>query len=277
MVEAPRIRIIYEKIRSTKGQTIVKASGSSYKKIAVDLLGYTIRKLWHTGKYIYIHLVKDNYPSLVVRTHMMMYGKIIINNESEVNPKLRPFMVWELSNGTILAWYLTQIKILDPNCATDQIKSNYTICSSKQNIEDSIRMMKYDISNKAFDVDLFIEHIHDGIKKYPDDIIVDFLLNQEYFPGVGNILQQEVLYRCKILPTKTLFEIDQGKIVCLVNELRRLVNDLYQSYLDKLQQKTYKPILQIYHKKHCPVGHKTITKYLGYHIRRTTWCPICQK
>ena len=32
MVEAPRIRIIYEKIAKIKGKIIVDASGSSYEK-----------------------------------------------------------------------------------------------------------------------------------------------------------------------------------------------------------------------------------------------------
>ena len=276
MVEAPRIRIIYDKIRFTKNKTIMKASGASYKKVGINLEGYLIRKWWFAGKYIYFMTSKEGAPTYIVRTHMMMYGKITINEDPIVNPKLTPFLVLELDDGTILKWYLSQIKFLDPNCETDLIKSNYTTCSSKQSILDSIQMSKYDISNKNYNEEEHMKHLLEGMNKFKDQIIMDFLLDQKYFPGVGNILQQEVLYRCKILPTKKLVDISVEMIHCLVKELRNVINLLYQSYLDKLEDKPHQPIFQIYHKGYCPLGHKTITKYLGYHNRRTTWCPICQ-
>ncbi|XWV26314.1 formamidopyrimidine-DNA glycosylase [Tupanvirus soda lake] len=276
MVEAPRIRILYEKIKHTKNKKIIRASGASYKKININLEGYTIRKWWFAGKYMYTHVIKNDFPEYVIRTHMMMYGKIIINNEREVNPKLIPFLILELDDGTILTWYLTQIKILDPNCTDDQLKSNYNVCSSRKNVIDSIKMMKYDVSNAAYNKTLHMKHLLKSQQKHPDDIVTDFLLNQAYFPGVGNILQQEVLYRCKTLPTKKLLEIDKKIIMCFVDELKVLLDQLYQSYKRKLHGLPHEPILQVYHKGYCPLGHKTVTKIMGYHKRRTTWCPVCQ-
>ncbi len=276
MVEAPRIRITYEKIKFTKHKKIVNASGASYKKFGVDLTGYTIIKWWYAGKYIFMHVTKENFIAYVIRTHMMMYGKIIVNNEAIINPKLVPFMYLELNDGTILTWYLSQIKLLDPNCTNDKIKSNYAICSSKKIIDNSIKMMKFDISNKIYDYELHIKHLIKGMSKHSDDIITDFLLDQKYFPGVGNILQQEALYRCGILPTKKLSRINNDMLYCIVTQLKNVTNQLYQSYLDKLSNRSHQPIFQIYHKGYCPLNHKTTTKYLGYHQRRTTWCDQCQ-
>jgi formamidopyrimidine-DNA glycosylase len=276
MVEAPRIRILYENIKFTKNKIITRASGATYKKFNLDLVGYKIRKWWFVGKYIFTHIIKENFPTYVIRTHMMMYGKIVINNNQVVNPKLVPFMFLELDDNTTLTWYLTQIRLLDPYCLNDQIRSNYTTCSSKEIIDNSIVMMKYDISNRAYNYDTHIKHLKCGLKKHPNDIVVDFLLDQKYFPGIGNILQQEALYRCRIFPTKLLSKIDNDMLKCLIQELKNVINQLYQSYLDKISDKPHQPILQIYHKSLCPLGHKTITKYLGYHNRRTTYCPICQ-
>jgi len=280
MVEAPRIRIIYEKINFTKNKKIIAASGPTYKKIGVDMVGYTIRKWWFAGKYIYTYIIKKTSPSYVIRTHMLMYGKILLN-EKPFNPKLKPFLVLELSDGNTLSWYLSQIKLLDPKCTIDEIKSNYTsensnICSSKQAINDSIIMMQYDVSNKAFNLNKYMPYLESGIKLHHNDIMVDFLLNQKYFPGVGNILQQEALYRCRILPITKVSNIQFDQLNCLVTELKNVIQLLYKSYLDKLENKPRQPILQIYHKKYCPLGHKTETKYLGFRHRRTTWCPICQ-
>ena len=137
-------------------------------------------------------------------------------------------------------------------------------------------MMQYDISNKKFSMDSMLDHIKDNFGKIENDILVDLLLNQEFFPGVGNILQQEALYRCKYLPTKNVNNIGMNGIICLINTLKNVIDQLYQSYLDKEAGRPHVPIFQIYHKSYCPLGHKTITKYLGYHNRRTTWCPVCQ-
>ena len=102
------------------------------------------------------------------------------------------------------------------------------------------------------------------------------LLDQELFPGIGNILQQEALYRCRVLPLSLLRDIKLSTIDCLIDSLKNVIDALYESYLLKKEGLPRGPILQIYHKSKCPLGHKTITKYIGYHNRRTTWCPICQ-
>lgn len=277
MVEAPRIRILYENVRHITNKKIVKAYGSSYKKIGINLEGYFIKKWWYAGKYIYVWLTKPGSNDYVIRTHTMMYGKIIVVNQQTPSPKLKPFLVLELDDGTVLQWYLAQIKILDPNCSDDLVKSNYAECSSMESISHSMQMAVYDISNDAFNMDTLVAHIKNNYWKLEDDNMVDFLLNQEFFPGVGNILQQEALYRCRILPTKKVREITFDQIILLVNELSNVIKLLYQSYVNKKENKPHTPIFQIYHKAYCPLEHKTITKYLGKRNRRTTWCPICQK
>ena len=230
MVESPRIRILYDNIRFTKNKKIMKASGASYNKIGIDLTGFVIRKWWFVGKYIFCYLVNEKRKQhYVIRTHMMMYGKITINNQPPINPRLRPFLVLELDDTTILSWYLTQIKILDPTCKTDMIKSNYQYCSSKKTIMDSMELMKYDISHPKFNMEQYRRHLDTGVKRFANDILVDFLLNQEYFPGVGNILQQEALYRCKLNPLKTVNQLAVNQLLCLVDKLKEVINQLYQS------------------------------------------------
>ena len=275
MVEAPRILITYEKIKFTKGKIIISASGATYRKIGIDIIGYTIKKWWFAGKYIYCDIQHNVGPEYVIRTHMMMFGKIIVNDEVKVNPKLIPFLILELDDGTKLTWYLSQIKFIDPNCTAD-ISSNYGTCSSLKHINNSIKLMTYDASNENYHRIKHLNYVMKAKQKSPDDIITDLLLNQKYFPGVGNILQQEILYRCKIAPKRKLSKIKTNDMICLINELGDLIKVLYLSYINKQLNIVYRPILQIYHKSYCPLNHKTKTKIIGYHERRTTWCPICQ-
>lgn len=280
MVEAPRIRILYDSLKFTTNKKIIDACGPSYKRIGINMIGYYIKEWWFVGKYIYLYLISKNKKPYVIRTHMIIYGKIIINDDKKY-PNLTPFFILELDDGTTLTWYLSQITLLDPNCNNDMVKSNYTTCSSKKSITDSKRLQIYDISSEFYDNDKHIEHLLLGLDKYRNDIFVDFLLDQEYFPGIGNISQQEALYRCKILPMEKISNYNnrilKKFINCFVKELANVIGLLYRSYLDKLSDIPHNPVLQIYSKRYCPLGHKTITKYLGFRDRKTTWCPICQK
>lgn len=241
MVEAPRIRIIYERVKFTDMMLITAASGASYNKIGINLIGYTIIKWWFAGKYLYTYLTRDDCTPYVIRTHTMMYGKIIVNNEPMVNPRLQAFLLLELNNYTTLTWYLTQIKILDPTCESDQVQCNYTICCSKQNIDESMTMMKYDISHQFYDKKIHWKHLLHGLKKHGDDIVTDFLLDQAYFPGVGNILQQEALYRSGILPMRKLSNITTSELRLLVKDLAAVIAALYESYKRKLEAKPHLP------------------------------------
>lgn len=128
----PRIRINYENIKFTEG-SIIKESGTSNLKYNIDLNGYKIKKWWFSGKYILCFLSKRNSPHYVVRTHSLMYGKIIVSDKDNIKP--RSFMTWLLDNELYVCWYSSQITILDPSCETDQITSNIKTCSSKEMIK----------------------------------------------------------------------------------------------------------------------------------------------
>ena len=275
MVEAPRIRILYERLRYVKNRIIASAVGPSYVKANVDVVGYVLRKWWFAGKYMYAVLVKGG-SKLVIRTHMMMYGRIVVDGEKLVNPKLRAFMTLTLDDGTVIAWYMTQIRILDPANNTDIIASNYRTGTAKQLIADSLKMRRYDVSSENYDREAHIQHVWQGIVDRPEIILTDLLLDQLYFPGVGNIIQQEALYRCCLLPSHQAIDLNDDGLICLIDKVKEVVVQLYTSHTDREAGLEHKRILQIYHKSYCPCNHKTVTKYLGYHDRRTTWCPVCQ-
>ncbi len=56
--------------------------------------------------------------------------------------------------------------------------------------------------------------------------------------------------------------------------MKIIIDSLIKKY--KTNQNFVNKYFILYHKKNCPDGHKTITKYLGFRKRRCTWCPICQ-
>lgn len=272
MVEAPRIRLVYQKIKHIKLKKIIDIFGPTYLKFDVNLVGYQIIHMWFCGKYIYIAIKKNN-TVFVLQTHMLMYGRIIIKNTVIVNPKLRPNLTMILDNGETIIWYLSQIKLLDPTCTKIDITTNYGKCTSKQILKNSKLMKKYDFSHPKYNQKIHYQYLIDNLNTISSDNMVDFLLNQKYFPGIGNIVQQEALYCCQINPNKKVNEINNNDIKCLLKKLKCIVDNLFEIY-SKDEKNT---LFKIYHKGFCPLGHKTITKILGKRERRTTWCPICQK
>lgn len=270
MVEIPRIRLYYEQLSVIVNIKIVNATGTSYVKQNVDIVGYKIIE-WHfAGKYLWIKLLRGK-SIVMIRTHMLMFGKITLNTV----PDRKPQMCIELDDGSVLRWFGSQVKILDYNCDNDTITSNYIECSSKKIIDDSYRMMRMDPSNKKYSIRTHYNFIINNLNKLrPDMNLTDFLLDQNLFPGVGNIVQQELLYRCKYNPHTEISSLTKPIIKRLLVKLKKFVDTLI---FEVRINNSFRSQILIYHKAYCPLGHKTVTKYIGQRNRRTTWCDTCQK
>lgn len=271
MVEIPKIRLYYEKLSVITGLTIVKASGTSYIKQNVNIIGYKMKQ-WHfAGKYLWITITKGK-STLMIRTHMLMFGRITFDLELDRKPQ----MCVEFNNGSVLRWFGgSQIKILDYNCNTDIVTSNYIECSSRKIIDDSYRMMTMDPSNDNYSMTVHYNYIIDNLYKLNSDtILTDLLLDQEFFPGVGNIVQQELLYRCKYNPNTEISALTKPMLKLLLTTLKKFIHRLIKEIKGG---NGFKLVILIYHKAYCPLNHKTITKYISTRNRRTTWCNNCQK
>lgn len=261
MVEAPRIRLIYRSIKRFKGCIIQSALGTTYDKLNIDLTNYVIKQIWFAGKYFYIGLKLDH-STIILQIHFMMYGKILINNEHIGSTRVKPNLILKLMPDT-LYFYFSQIKLVNKSC-----------------IKKSLEYMAYDISHYKYDPNKLFIHVKLKLNAllitHPKTNMTDFLLDQDIFPGVGNILQQEALYKSKINPNNTIDQLTDDIIISLINNLHTTAMAMYKldrinaPYTDRFN------LYVIYHKSHCLLGHKTATKYLGEKNRRTTWCSVCQ-
>lgn len=259
MVEAPRIRFFCETIEKFESRRIIGACGTSYNKLNINLIDSIIVNIWFCGKNLFLYL-KGAKKSYLIKIHFMMYGRVVVDgNHPKPHIKIPNFQL-TLEKNNVLSWYFSQIKLVD-----------------KSYLKLSNKMVYFDVSHSLFDSVKLLKHVRTTINQIdPTLIVVDFLLDQNVFPGVGNILQQEALYTCRILPLRKVYTLSKKDFVCLINALHNLAISLYK--LDVANTSYYERhlILKIYHKSRCEFDHKTITKYLGTRERRTTWCPICQ-
>lgn len=112
--------------------------------------------------------------------------------------------------------------------------------------------------------------------------ICDFLMKQEYFSGIGNYLKAEILYRSKIRPDRTLWEIHDDEMVTILQQSMATIRESYsykgltvRSYWDPDGEKGTFP-RQIYEKEIDPLGHRVIKSQFK-DGRTTHWVPEVQK
>lgn len=113
------------------------------------------------------------------------------------------------------------------------------------------------------------------IKKYPQESIDDILLDQEIFPGVGNIIKNEALALTALKPQKKVARLSNKKLTELAKNARSFSQTFLELY-DNWPQ--FKQQFLVYGRKTCArCGAKIIRKQTGKRDRRSFFCPHCQK
>ena len=112
------------------------------------------------------------------------------------------------------------------------------------------------------------------LKKAPEKLVCDALLEQDIFSGVGNIIKNEVLYRVKVHPESVIKKIPEAQIKKIIAEAR-----LYSfQFLEWKRNYELKKHWLAHTKKIClrcdlPI----IKKHTGIKKRRSFFCNKCQK
>jgi endonuclease-8 len=112
------------------------------------------------------------------------------------------------------------------------------------------------------------------LKKVPDKLICDALLEQEIFSGVGNIIKNEVLYRVGVHPESETGKIPLARLKKIVDEARNYSFE----FLEWKRNFVLKKHWLAHTKKMClrcdlPI----IKKYTGIKDRRSFFCEKCQR
>ncbi len=240
MPEGPSIVILKEEVQQFSGQKVIDVSGNSSIEIN-RLKDKTIRQFKSWGKHFLIC-----FDDFTVKIHMLMFGTYRINERKEATPRLSLLF----SNGE-LNFYTCSVKILEGD-----INIYY-------NWEEDVMSENWDP-----------EKAKQSLEKIPKQMICDALLDQNIFSGVGNIIKNEVLYRCRIHPESLVGKIPSEDIQNLINE----------SVIYSFQFLDWKKKFEL--KKHWLAHTKSIClrcnlpiikKYTGIKKRRSFFCTNCQK
>ncbi len=239
MPEGPSIVILREEIARFKKKKILSATGNS-KIDKSRLEKQAIRDIKSWGKHLLIC-----FDGFFIRIHLLMFGTYRINEA-----KTTPLRLGLTFKNDQLNFYTCAILLVegDPNETYD---------------------WSADVMNDVWDSKKAIRKL----KKQPDELICDVLLDQEIFSGVGNIIKNEMLFITQIHPESRAGGIPIAK-------LKELVNEAVTYSFDFLMWKkafVLKKHWLAYAKKTCPRCKIPLNKaYPGTRKRRSFFCNNCQ-
>jgi endonuclease-8 len=241
MPEGPSIVILKEEVQPLfTGEKIIDVEGNSKLDIR-QLKGKTVTEFKSWGKHFLIC-----FSDITVRIHFMLFGSYMINEGKNAKPRL-------------------SLKFRDGEL-------NFYACSVKfiEERPDSVYDWSADVMSDTWDP----KKAKAKLKKHPEMLVCDALLNQDIFSGVGNIIKNEVLFRIKVHPESKIGAIPPKKLDELIREAR-----VYSfQFLDWKKAYVLKKHWLAHTKKTCPRDNiPLIKKHLGKTHRRSFFCEKCQK
>jgi len=239
MPEGPSIIILKELVQPFKGKKILKVEGNS--KLDIQRMnGGKILDFKSWGKHFLIC-----FKNFAVRIHFMLFGSYRINEQKDTVPRLR--LIFKKGE---LNFYACSIKFIEENI-------------------DEVYDRTSDVMSEEWDP----KSAKRKLKKYPEELICDILLNQNIFAGVGNIIKNEVLFRIRLHPENKIENIPPVKLNELIMEARNYSFDFLKWKREFVLKKNW----LAHTKKICPrCNIPFIRKHCGKTKRRAFFCVSCQ-
>lgn len=241
MPEGPTIVILKERVAKLhlEGKQVIAVEGNS----EIDEQRLLRKKLvafrsW--GKHFLIC-----FNDFTIKIHLMMYGSYSINERTHLEPKLRiQFKEAEISFYT---------------CIVELIEEDL----------DQVYDWAIDIMSDEWDEKKVLQ----VLKEHSKLLVCDALLAQNIFPGVGNIIKNEVLYRVRIHPLSAIASIPLAKLKAMIKETRAYGFEFFEQRKAGTLSKNWKAYQQDICKRCNLPMHR---KELGKNKRLSFFCPNCQ-
>jgi len=137
----------------------------------------------------------------------------------------------------------------------------------------------YDLLNKSYNLKSHLNYLETKINAKKS--ICAIIMNQEYFPGVGNYIKSESLYASKIHPEEKWGNLNEDRIINLIENIQRVMSNSYKSGGAELKdfKNPFNPSkfrLQIYGKKYTK-RNNLVTSEKTSDSRKTWFCSKQQK
>ncbi len=242
MPEGPSIVLLREAARQFAGRRVLDVEGNSKQPIA-RLRNRVVKRSLSWGK----HFLLDFGP-LWLRIHFGLFGSWKIDEEDARVPRLR----LRFSRGESLAFYACSVQIFEGD-----VEAHYDWSA--------------DVMNPHWDA----RAARAKLRRQPEALVADALLDQAIFSGVGNIIKNEVLHRIRVHPESRVGALPPRKLAEMVEQARVYSFEFLEWKRDFVLRQHW----QVHAKTICPRDGARLSyrKHLGKRQRRAFWCDTCQR
>lgn len=242
MPEGPSIVILREEAAGFAGRKVLRVEGNSTQDIG-RMCNRKVVALRSWGKHFLVE-----FEGFSLRIHFMLFGSYRINQRKDAPPRLS----LGFSKGEELNFYACSVKFIEGPL-------------------DPAYDWSADVMSPAWDA----AGARRKLRKRPDLLAADALLDQDVFAGVGNIIKNEVLFRIRVHPLSTLGALPPRKLAQLVQQARDYSFDFYGWKKDFVLKRHY----QVHTRSTCPRDGSKLAyrKSLGRAQRRAFFCETCQR
>lgn len=251
MVEGPGCTRNGLKVKPVLGKTVTHAEFSS-KKPAEILLNHRLTEVFTVGKELFLLFLPppSNQPQeeVAMRLHFGMNGSLRINAK-DTSSKHSLFL--QLETSTLSAHETNVTYPYPPLAARRKLAS----------------LSRSDACGPSFDP---VQVLH-SLRATPTRTISDAVLDQESFPGVGNVIKVEALHRARIDPRRRVGSLMDEELENVIVQCREYAMDWFRN---RRHAKT-----DVYNKVTCGTcgGMVRMQKFGETGLPRVTfWCLSCQ-
>jgi formamidopyrimidine-DNA glycosylase len=228
--------------------------GSDVRELQQRLIGVKFLSSQARGKRMLFKFSGDNWLGI----HLGMTGKILVESANYRPAKHDHLVLFQRERALVF---------------TDSRQFGRVRFHHGANKPDWWKSDAPEIISREFD-QKFVDQFLDRHRKAP---IKAILLMQTGFPGVGNWMADEILWRAKVLPSKRTGKLTARERDAIFRAtkfvVRRSLETLGQDFTDP-------PRKWLIHQKWkragiCPI-HRTPLRHATVAGRTTAWCPTCQ-
>jgi formamidopyrimidine-DNA glycosylase len=257
MVEGPGATRNARKLQPAVGCIVIE-SGTDH----TQWVGETLVEVFSVGKEVFLIFNDD----CCIRLHFGMNGSLYLTNE---NSSARSYIPeYKQKQGASLQF---KLKRSEDDCQTILLDCFLTtvctvtarIARSKQN-----RLAHLDCCapEETFDCNSVVQ----AIRTRPTAMICDAILDQNRFPGVGNVIKIEGLHAAKVNIKRLVQDLSTDELKSVVQECRRYALGWLKS--------GRAPKKQVYNQTFCGTCQQNVRMVkIGNDLSRVTfWCEQCQ-
>lgn len=212
MPEGPTIQLHADRLKPFE-QSIVEDCGGYDNAYAEELIGKRIEQVSAYAKYIIFQ-----FDTFFITVHLRLFGSYLVNDKKEVNPSF--YLGFK---GDIINFYVVKVKKWAGK-PTDHFSNTLDPFSEEFDYKKVKRNLLNSAANKMIGI---------------------VLMDQSIFPGVGNVIRNEVLFLSKIHPNSIVKEIPTRKLTSLIKK----VQEFSIASIPLIQNGSWKSSSAVYGKK----------------------------